>query len=492
MLLAGLTATPAQAFIISTTDPDPWLTTASGSRTGNGAPSTITWSIVPDGTRTSTGAGTSTTPSNLISFMNTNFGGNPSQTNLAAQPWFHIFTDAFGRWSQLGGVDFTYESHDDGVRHPSSNGQLGLRGDIRLAGFNVDGQSGTLAFTYVPTGGSDMAIDTADTTLFTNSNLNYVYFRNTLMHEIGHSFGLNHVDSTTSNLLLEPYIDSSANPIDGPQLDEVRGVHYFFGDVNEKSNNKQGNGTSALATSLGTITSGSTKSIGTSANVPTQAISATATDFVSISNVADVDYYSFTITQPSILGSTLTPRGGVFTQGDADNNQTPSTFNANARNNLVLSVLGTNGLNVLGTANATTAGGLESLANLLLPAAGTYFVKVAGLDDTVQLYELSLTASAILQGDYDRNGIVNAADYTLWRKSMGQSVTAGTGADGNFDGQITQADYNVWKSHYGQTSGSGSGTSLSSDAVPEPSALILASLATCWLGFRRRSRPARN
>jgi len=353
LFCAVFATAPANGFIINTSNPDPWLSTASGPRSGNGAPATITWSIVPDGTSMSTGGG-GTTTSNLVSFMNTTFGGNPGQTNLTLQPWFHLFTDSFGRWAQLGGVDYVYESHDDGVFHPSSNGQLGVRGDIRLAGFNIDGPSGTLAFTYVPTGGSDMAIDTGDGAFFGNSTTNYINFRNTVMHELGHSFGLEHVASTTSNLLMEPIIDTS---FDGPQLDEVRGVQFYFGDVNEKSNNKQGNGTPALATSLGTIAGGSTKSIGTSANVPTQAISATATDFVSISNASDTDYFSFKVLQPSVLGSTLTPLGGVFTQGDADNHQTPTSFNANARNNLALTIFGTNGTSILATADASPAGG---------------------------------------------------------------------------------------------------------------------------------------
>ena len=220
----------------------------------------------PDGTATTTEAGNSTTPSNLISFMNTNFGGNPALTDLTQEPWFHIFTDAFGRWNQLGGVTFKYEPHDDGVLHPSSNGVLGVRGDIRLAGFNIDNPGGTLAFTYVPSGGSDMAIDTSESSLFTSgASQNYVYFRDTLMHEIGHSFGLEHVstnEAATGKLLMEPFIDDSPNPIDGPQLDEVPGVQYFFGDANEKSNNGLGNGTAARATSLGTLTSGSTRLVG--------------------------------------------------------------------------------------------------------------------------------------------------------------------------------------------------------------------------------------
>src|SRR5262245_58193816 len=128
--LAGcaiFSAAPASGFIISTVDPDPWLSTASGSRSGNGAPATITWSLVPNGTTVIRDTDSSATaPSNLITFMNTNFGGNAAQTDLTQQPWFHIFTESFGRWSQLSGVNFVYEPHDDGVFHPSSNGALGV------------------------------------------------------------------------------------------------------------------------------------------------------------------------------------------------------------------------------------------------------------------------------------------------------------------------------------------------------------------------------
>jgi serralysin len=414
--------------------------------------------------------------------MNSNFGGSSGQTNLTLQPWFHIFTDSFGRWGQLGGVNYVYESHDDGVLLPSSNGALGVRGDIRIGGYNVDGTSGTLAFTYLPPDGSDMVIDTSEGTFFkdNSANQNFINYRNTIMHEIGHSFGLEHVNST-SNLLMEPIIDTT---FDGPQLDEVRGDQFFFGDVNDKSNSGQGNGTAALATSLGTIAGGSTKSIGTSANVAGQAINANAIDFVSISNLNDTDFFSFTVSQPSLLGATLTPRGGVFTQ--ASEGATPTTFDANARNNLALTIFGTNGTSVLATANSQPAGAVESVANLVLPAAGPYYARITGADDTIQLYELSLTPTPILVGDYNRNGVVDTADYVLWRKTQGQSVAQGSGADGDFNSQVAPNDYTVWRSHFGQMAGSGTaaGSALQT-VVPEPETcqlllvlgVVLASLA---------------
>jgi hypothetical protein len=262
----------------------------------------------------------------------------------------------------------------------------------------------------------------------------------------------------------------------------VRGVQFFFGDPNERSNGGLGNGTAARATSLGSIAEGSTKLVGASADVPSQVINPTATDFVSISNAADVDYYSFTVSQPSLLSATLTPRGGIFTQGAADQNQTPTTFNANARSNLALTLFGTNGTSILATADANPAGGIESLSNLLLPSAGTYYARITGADDTIQLYELALSPSPILLGDYNHNGVVDAGDYAVWRRTLGQSVAIGAGADGNFDGRITQADFNVWRTHFGQLAGSGAGAGLvTGAAVPEPSCFLLAAVGVLMM-----------
>ena len=69
-------------------------------------------------------------------------------------------------------------------------------------------------------------------------------------------------------------------------------------------------------------------------------------------------------------------------------------------------------------------------------------------------------------GDYNEDGIVNSADYPVWRNTLGQSgLTPFSGADGDGDGSITGADYDVWKSRFGDLlvitppgAGSGAGT----------------------------------
>ena len=97
--------------------------------------------------------------------------------------------------------------------------------------------------------------------------------------------------------------------------------------------------------------------------------------------------------------------------------------------------------------------------------------------------------------DYNDNGIVDAADYVIWRKTNGlPAVPPGSGADGNSDGTINQLDYDLWRSHYGNPFGSGSSTggSLSTTGIPEPASGVLvgfvALLAVARCRIRRHGR----
>ena len=79
-----------------------------------------------------------------------------------------------------------------------------------------------------------------------------------------------------------------------------------------------------------------------------------------------------------------------------------------------------------------------------------------------------------LAGDYNGDGTVNAADYTIWADTLGETVVPGTGADGVDDGFIDKWDYELWKDHFGSTIGAASGSSLSGQsAVPEPAGWVL-------------------
>jgi serralysin len=465
----------ARAFILGQNTR--WTSTATNASTGTfGQPITLTWSLAPNGTAISSSYGAIGTTSNLISTFDTTFGAGPGGTDLTQRPWFHLFSDSFNRWNQLGGINFVYEPHDTTLTVGSSSaGKLGTRGDIRIGGTNIDGANGTLAATLFPNIG-DIVIDTSDISFFSGASNNYRAFRNTLMHETGHAFGLEHVISNTNEFLMAPVIDVN---FDGPQLDEVRAIQYFYGDANEKSHNGQGNNSAALATPLGSIATGGSVDVGSSAvgkdSGANMIVGPSESDFVSIFGTTDADYYSFSVSAATKLSAVLTPRGGVFTQTNETDLNPPTTFNANNRNDLVLTLFGTDGTTQLASVNDTGAGLAETLSGFTLPSAGQYFVRVTGTTaDAVQLYDLNLSIAApitVLAGDYNHDGIVNAADYSVWRDELGRTGS-GLAADGNGDNIVDATDYTIWQTHFGQT-GSGSG-SLAATNVPEPSTAILA------------------
>lgn len=78
-----------------------------------------------------------------------------------------------------------------------------------------------------------------------------------------------------------------------------------------------------------------------------------------------------------------------------------------------------------------------------------------------------------LAGDYNGDGAVNAADYTVWRDGgtlLNETETIG---------EVTEEDYDAWAANYGAT---GTGTAAS---IPEPTTAALALLAIAGLAHRR-------
>ncbi|TWT37099.1 hypothetical protein KOR34_20460 [Posidoniimonas corsicana] len=86
-----------------------------------------------------------------------------------------------------------------------------------------------------------------------------------------------------------------------------------------------------------------------------------------------------------------------------------------------------------------------------------------------------------LAGDYNNDGVVDAADYTNWRDTLGDSVATGDGADGNGNGVIDSGDYDVWRDNYGASSSAAAGTGV----APEPAAAVLL-LVSSLMGIKRR------
>jgi hypothetical protein len=109
-------------------------------------------------------------------------------------------------------------------------------------------------------------------------------------------------------------------------------------------------------------------------------------------------------------------------------------------------------------------------------ADGSLFI---GPTNTGAIYKVV----AVNPGDYNQDGIVDAADYIVWRKTLGQSG-AGLAADGNNNGSIDSGDFDVWRAQFGQNAGGGAGA-IANPSVPEPTALVLLILAAEGWCLRR-------
>jgi hypothetical protein len=83
----------------------------------------------------------------------------------------------------------------------------------------------------------------------------------------------------------------------------------------------------------------------------------------------------------------------------------------------------------------------------------------------------------VLNGDFNKDGSVDAADYVTWRKGLGTAYT--------------ETDYDVWRANFGEVLNSGLAAGSSSQ-VPEPSIAILLSGALAFSSQRRTvAKPSR-
>jgi autotransporter-associated beta strand protein len=113
------------------------------------------------------------------------------------------------------------------------------------------------------------------------------------------------------------------------------------------------------------------------------------------------------------------------------------------------------------------------------------FNATLSLDNTTNFYvQLTIGAPAGLEGDYNNNSVVDAADYVLWRRG---GTLQNDPTPGNQPG-----DYDFWRARFGNsTPGSGSGAGfVSNGAVPEPSTGVLLCLSVVSLLSLVRARPA--
>ena len=359
-----------------------WTNTATnGPGLKRGDATTITYSFVPDGTTIPGRTDGTTQPSNLKAYLNGIYGSEAT--------WKQLFVQIGAALSAQTGLTYVYEPNDDGVPLSSAEGKLGVRGDVRISGGNVDGTAdggsgGVLAYSYFPDN-SDFVIDTSEG-FFKDTSENSLGLRNTVSHELGHGLGLNHSCPINETKLMEPTV---SRKFDGPQLDDILALQRSYGDPLEENG---GNDTTATATNLGTLNDG----IKTQNTVSIDG-SATTVNADDPNNTDDVDYYSFNTAVTKSVSVRLTPVGTTFLTGsqNADNScESGTPYNSQAVNNLGFQLLaaGQDGtVTTLATVNANPAGQDEFLDSYTLPGTGPFYVRVFGADDQEQMYTLSLT-----------------------------------------------------------------------------------------------------
>lgn len=351
-----------------------WSATATdGTGLTPGDGTTLLWSIVPDGVEVE-GA-----PSNLVSFLDARYGAGSGGGDLTQRPWFSILSDGLDAFASKTGLTFTYTADDaaawGGV--PSS----GTRGDIRLAGYDLP-TPGELGRAALPIFGGDLLLDTANGSLGNPNTLGSLF-----QHEMGHALGLGHVSVEGASVLM----NIGNLPQNGPQFDDLFALTRLYGDRFEAG---PGNDTWSTATNLGSVSPSTPLAVGS--DVAGLGVLVEQTDYVSVNNHTDVDFYRFQTTGPANLVVHLSPQGPTynFTNVPAGA-EDPQTLVASSQSNLSLTVYAGDGITPLGQLDRTALGQAESLASFNLPVGGEYFLGVSGAENANQFYRLDIATEAI-------------------------------------------------------------------------------------------------
>jgi hypothetical protein len=158
-----------------------------------------------------------------------------------------------------------------------------------------------------------------------------------------------------------------------------------------------------------------------------------------------------------------TPSGSELVEWYLDDELAPSSLGVGASLDLGLAF--------------NTAVGQQDLTFAYRTITGTVVYGSIAYDDTPPMN---------IDGDFNGDFKVDAADYTVWRNNLGSNTPLPN--DNGLGTPISAAHYALWKQNFGQAAGTG-GLTAGGTAVPEPSTIFTLIGACCGaMVFSQRRR----
>ena len=362
-------------------------------------PAHLTYSFPADGTTwglSSVGFGTGPNALNAMLINASTIGqGNANRLDFGRE----LIRQGLAGWRANTGLRYT-EVADDNVPMNQTTFRVATRGDIRIGGYPYGTTFGVLAYNAFPTaalagvGGGDMAINTSFITSYNNSGSNWRFLRNVTAHEHGHGLGAIHSVPCNSTKLMEPQIFTTQ---DQQLIDDIRFGQRNYGD------RFAGNTSAANARNFGDLTSPMLRSV---------IERRLSTNGASPGNNTNLDWFRFSLSSEQPVTITVTPTGGVYTNGQQSSgcSGSNSTVTASEAGNLNVELRDSTGNTILFQANSQPAGQAEVITIPSLPA-GEYTIRVIDVgpnllvNQVVQLYDLTIRVASSLAPPFPIAGI---------------------------------------------------------------------------------------
>lgn len=117
---------------------------------------------------------------------------------------------------------------------------------------------------------------------------------------------------------------------------------------------------------------------------------------------------------------------------------------------------------------------------------------VTGIDTDILGFEFLFPPADSVDGDFNGDGTVNLADYTVWRDNLGAADESAIGGNGDGMNGVDAADYQLWKDNFGMSLSDSGGIPdvrtgvvkfvsapplVGLSAVPEPGTMVLTLLS---------------